>query len=137
MVFPLPKDGETKDVPLENGPVDILSPLLGGLPEAMPEAYFQYRGSLTAPPCSEQVTWLVRKTPLFASRSQIEAFRISILEANSNFNNARSVMPLMGRSILYRLAVNGAPPPPPMAPDFIVPPPTERFVEFRGISTGK
>jgi len=136
MIFPLPKEGESKPVPLRAGPVDLLSPLIGG-DTPTPEGYFQYRGSLTAPPCSEQVTWLVRKTPLYASRTQIELLRMSIMEANSNFQNSRSVMPLMGRSILYRMAIQGdAPPPPPVFFDPAAAP-VERQTDFRGIASSK
>jgi len=136
MTYPLPQDGEEKSVPLRAGPVDLLTELIGG-PTKMPQGYFQYRGSLTAPPCSEQVTWLVRKEPLQASRTQIEVLRIAIMQANSNFNNARSVMPLMGRHILYRLAVEGDPPPPPNRPVEPGEEPLERNVEFRGVSAAK
>ena len=34
----------------------------------------QYSGSLTTPPCSENVTWLVMATPIEASLAQIETF---------------------------------------------------------------
>jgi len=135
--YPLPTEGETKAVPLRAGPVDLISPLLGDS-LSVPDAFFQYRGSLTAPPCTEQVTWLVRKVPLYASRSQIEVLREAIMQANSNVGNARSVMPLMGRQILYTLGVNGEAPSPPSPPpvDFSDGP-RERLVEFRGIAAGK
>merc|ERR1719482_1088223 len=104
----------------------------------MPASFFQYRGSLTAPPCSEQVTWLVRKEPLEASAHQLEMFRVIVAEANSNFANARSVMPLMGRPILYKLGLNGEPPPPPKAPnDPAMSSPDDIYVDFRGVATGK
>lgn len=34
-----------------------------------------YTGSLTTPPCTEDVTWLVMVTPLTASKAQLDAFR--------------------------------------------------------------
>jgi carbonic anhydrase len=37
-------------------------------------AYFTYEGSLTAPPCTEGVTWFVLKTPVEVSPGQIQAF---------------------------------------------------------------
>lgn len=37
--------------------------------------YFHYVGSLTTPPCSENVQWYLLKTPKTASKAQIEAFR--------------------------------------------------------------
>ncbi|MDA3946235.1 MAG: carbonic anhydrase family protein [Helicobacteraceae bacterium] len=37
--------------------------------------YFHYIGSLTTPPCSENVQWYLLKEPVEASKEQIEAFR--------------------------------------------------------------
>ena len=37
--------------------------------------YFHYIGSLTTPPCSENVQWYLLKKPSEASKEQIEAFR--------------------------------------------------------------
>ena len=37
--------------------------------------YTSYRGSLTSPPCTEGVTWIIFLTPLKISATQIEAFR--------------------------------------------------------------
>ena len=37
--------------------------------------YFHYVGSLTTPPCSENVQWYLLKQPAQASKDQIEAFR--------------------------------------------------------------
>jgi carbonic anhydrase len=139
MTFPLPKDGEQKMAKLRAGPADLISPLLGS-EGVLPQAFFQYRGSLTAPPCTEQVTWLVRKTPLIASNSQVDALRMAIFQANSNFPNSRSPMPLMGRNIMYRVAVNGQPPPKPEWPTTTLPfgeGPKEPHVDFRGVTEGK
>jgi carbonic anhydrase len=36
--------------------------------------YYTYEGSLTAPPCTEGVTWYVLKTPIEVSPAQIQAF---------------------------------------------------------------
>lgn len=62
--------------------------------------YFKYRGSLTTPPCSETVTWLVVRKPIEMSRDQINAF-ISILDnscCQANGNN-RPVQDLNGRRV--------------------------------------
>lgn len=56
-------------------------------------ASFQYSGSLTTPPCSEMVTWIVLQTPRTLSRSQLDRF--SALFAN----NARPVQPLHRRAL--------------------------------------
>ena len=55
--------------------------------------YFEFDGSLTTPPCSEGVTWVVLKTPLTASKEQIKAFN------DIMGNNNRSFQPLNGRVI--------------------------------------
>ena len=36
--------------------------------------YYLFHGSLTTPPCSEAVTWLVLKTPVKIADSEITAF---------------------------------------------------------------
>lgn len=38
--------------------------------------YMTYNGSLTTPPCSESVTWVIRKEPLTVSRHQVCLFRM-------------------------------------------------------------
>ncbi|PKP31140.1 MAG: carbonic anhydrase [Bacteroidetes bacterium HGW-Bacteroidetes-17] len=55
--------------------------------------YYYYSGSLTTPPCSEIVSWYVLKTPLQASKTQIDKFS-KILN-----NNYRPVMPLNDRKV--------------------------------------
>jgi carbonic anhydrase len=55
--------------------------------------YFTYNGSLTTPPCSEIVRWLLLDTPVELSAAQIDAFG-SIFEAN-----ARPVQPLNDRDL--------------------------------------
>jgi carbonic anhydrase len=36
--------------------------------------YFTYMGSLTTPPCSENVLWLVLKNPIYVSEEQVKNF---------------------------------------------------------------
>lgn len=55
--------------------------------------YFSYTGSLTTPPCSEQVSWYVIKQPIQASKQQIKAFK------NFYQYNARPQQPLKGRQV--------------------------------------
>lgn len=57
-------------------------------------AQFRYAGSLTTPPCSEIVNWVAFKTPIQASRAQIDAF------ARLFPMNARPVQPLNRRFLL-------------------------------------
>ena len=55
---------------------------------------WRYPGSLTTPPCSEGVSWLVMTEPVTASREQIESF-----SALFPVNN-RPVQPLNGRRLV-------------------------------------
>lgn len=55
---------------------------------------YRYGGSLTTPPCSEDVKWLVMATPVELSDAQIAAFKAII-----NKNN-RPVQAMNGREIL-------------------------------------
>ncbi len=57
--------------------------------------YYRFSGSLTTPPCSEGVRWLVMKAPLEASAAQIKAFT----DAMGSHSN-RPIQALNGRVIL-------------------------------------
>jgi carbonic anhydrase len=50
-------------------------PLSRLVPE-FPNLYLTYNGSLTTPPCTETVSWVIRKEPLTVSRQQVCLFRI-------------------------------------------------------------
>ena len=67
------------------------------LTDFLPEkrAYYTYQGSLTTPPCSEIVRWLIFEAVVELSISQIEAF------AQIFSHNARPVVPLGKRDLLY------------------------------------
>lgn len=55
--------------------------------------YYAYEGSLTTPPCSQGVKWMVLKTPIKLGANQIKAFR-RLFSAN-----ARPIQPLNDRVI--------------------------------------
>lgn len=55
--------------------------------------YYRFNGSLTTPPCSEQVVWHVVEKPIELSKTQINAFR-KIFK-----NNARPIQPLNERVV--------------------------------------
>ncbi|MBQ4680703.1 carbonic anhydrase [Aeromonas dhakensis] len=57
--------------------------------------YYRFSGSLTTPPCSEGVRWLVMKEPVQVSQAQIDAFKAVMLHPNN-----RPVQPLHGRLVL-------------------------------------
>ncbi|XP_025115129.1 LOW QUALITY PROTEIN: carbonic anhydrase-related protein-like [Pomacea canaliculata] len=45
------------------------------MPDPMLRDYWTYEGSLTTPPCSENVTWILMRYPLMVSYQQMEEFR--------------------------------------------------------------
>ena len=56
--------------------------------------YYVYSGSLTTPPCTEGVTWLLMKKIFNASSEQLEFFRTNMIHGN-----ARPIQPLNQRVI--------------------------------------
>ncbi len=57
------------------------------------QKHFAYAGSLTTPPCSENVQWIVMLAPDTVSKAEIDDFRAKYPM------NARPVQPLKGRTI--------------------------------------
>ena len=57
------------------------------------QRYYQFMGSLTTPPCTEGVLWLVLKQPTSVSREQMKLF------AQLFPHNARPVQPVNGRAV--------------------------------------
>lgn len=57
--------------------------------------YYRFNGSLTTPPCSEGVRWLVLKQPVIASHEQIDALTKAVGHANN-----RPLQPVNARPIL-------------------------------------
>jgi carbonic anhydrase len=57
--------------------------------------YYRFNGSLTTPPCTEGVTWIVMKEPLTVSAEQVEAFAHVMHHPNN-----RPVQPLNARPVL-------------------------------------
>jgi carbonic anhydrase len=55
--------------------------------------YYTYMGSLTAPPCTEGVTWFVLKTPVEISADEVRAF------ASLYPHDVRPLQPLNGRVV--------------------------------------
>jgi carbonic anhydrase len=84
-------------LPLENGEtkaihkaVDISSLFQD------PDNYYTYGGSLTTPPCTENVNWIVFKTPMILSVEEVK-----ILRKNMPLNNFRNEQELNSRVVHY------------------------------------
>jgi carbonic anhydrase len=57
--------------------------------------YFRFNGSLTTPPCSEGVWWLVMKKPASVSKAQVAQFSKAV-----GFANNRPIQPVNARPVL-------------------------------------
>lgn len=84
------------NMPLERGmsvePAAVIDPA-HLLPARESRAYYTYMGSLTTPPCTEDVLWMVFREPLQVSPQQIAIF------SRLYPSNARPVQPTNGRLI--------------------------------------
>lgn len=83
------------NLPLEKG-LEVAPPAATvDLESLLPTSrnYYTYMGSLTTPPCTEGVLWLVMKQPIQVSPQQIDIF------SRLYRNNARPVQPTNGRLI--------------------------------------
>jgi carbonic anhydrase len=83
----LPKEKEKEEV-LENVHIDVAQLL------PVSRGYYTFPGSLTTPPCSENVNWFVLKQPVTISGDEIEKF------SHLYRNDARPTQPLDGRVVL-------------------------------------
>jgi carbonic anhydrase len=76
-------------------PVKLNSKVLAGELIPRQKEYYRFSGSLTTPPCSEGVVWVVMKTPMTASKRQIDTFKEVMREDNN-----RPVQSLNGRVVI-------------------------------------
>merc|ERR1719316_1394862 len=99
--------------------------------------FMEYAGSLTAPPCSEIVTWFVRRDPIMCSDDQMVVLHDELYKISTAFGNYRTTMPLANRPISIRQGVKEEPPL--KAPEMAIPlgpnPRTDR--EFRAMKWAK
>ena len=87
------------NLPKEKGKEVVVDGIAINALDLLPKnkGYYLFGGSLTTPPCSEDVTWFVLKTPVTISADQIARFgRVYPM-------NARPLQPLNGRDILGTL----------------------------------
>ncbi|KAM8775500.1 carbonic anhydrase 5A, mitochondrial isoform 3-T3 [Rhynchonycteris naso] len=66
--------------------------------------YWTYPGSLTTPPLTESVTWIIQKKPIEVAPDQLAAFRTLMFtalgeEEKTMVNNYRPLQPLMNRKV--------------------------------------
>jgi len=85
-----------KDLPKEKEKEEILSNIQIDISRLLPSdhGYYTFSGSLTTPPCSEDVTWFVLKHPTTVSAAEIEQF------SRLYRNDARPTQPLYDRLVL-------------------------------------
>jgi len=70
--------------------------------QASQGSYFNYRGSLTTPPCTEDVNWIIFDTKIPISRRQVDAFRQTRGEnGHTIVDNWRPTQDLNRRVITY------------------------------------
>lgn len=62
-------------------------------------AYYSYTGSLTIPPCEQNVAWYVRKDYKLVSDAQLEKFRKVLLGVSPPRGNYRNIQPLNDRKV--------------------------------------
>ena len=83
-------------LPAHEGPEVKADDVKVDVTELLPQdrRYYTFTGSLTTPPCTEDVTWFVLQTPQRISKSQADAF------GKLYPRDARPVQPLYGRTVL-------------------------------------
>jgi carbonic anhydrase len=83
------------NLPKEKGKESTVDAVMINATDLLPKdkGYYTFSGSLTTPPCSENVTWFVLKTPVTVAADEIARF------AKFYPMNARPVQPLNGRDI--------------------------------------
>jgi carbonic anhydrase len=85
-----------KDVPKEKEKEAIFGHVQIDVSQLVPSdhGYYTFSGSLTTPPCSEDVTWFVLKHPMTISHAEVQRF------SKLYRNDARPTQPLYDRTVL-------------------------------------
>jgi len=88
-------DTVLENLPRKAGQTLTVADLSLDLQSLLPKdrAYYDFEGSLTTPPCSEGVHWMVLREPVKVKPQSIHAFR------SLYAFNARNVQPLWGREV--------------------------------------
>ena len=86
------QEGDENEAPGQINPADLLPASDGA---------FRFKGSLTTPPCTEGVEWIVFKQPITMSADQLAALRAAYS------GNVRPVQPRNGRPIAVGQVTSG------------------------------
>lgn len=78
-----------------NDKVELKTPVAAAALLPANRDYYRFNGSLTTPPCTEGVIWLVMKSAMTASKAQISRFKEVMHHANN-----RPIQPLNARTVL-------------------------------------
>ncbi len=86
-------------LPLENGEEKVINQRLD-LTDLFPDVtdFYSYEGSLTTPPCTENVNWVIFKNPIIISLEEVLK-----LKNNMPLNNYRNEQPVNDRIIYHNL----------------------------------
>ena len=81
----------------KNSPQDDSTVTLNPM-ELLPanHSYYQFMGSLTTPPCTEGLTWIVMRQPIFVSRQQVNTYKNKVIKMS-----ARPIQKLNGRQVMF------------------------------------
>jgi carbonic anhydrase len=85
-----------ENMPMQAGQKVVKNDVLINASDLLPKqgSFYQLRGSLTKPPCTENVLWNILETPITLSKEQIETFK-SVMG-----HNARPAQDLNDRNVL-------------------------------------
>jgi len=85
-----------QNLPAHEGPEQDFDNVQVDVTGLLPQdrGYYTFTGSLTTPPCTENVTWFVLKTPTRISKAQVDAF------GKIYPHDARKTQPLYDRQVL-------------------------------------
>lgn len=82
-------------LPNNPSPVTLKNRILPSDLISQDKRYYRYTGSISTPPCTEGVRWVIMKTPQTISAEQLKRLSEAMPQ-----NNARPVQPLNGRTVL-------------------------------------
>lgn len=86
--------------------IDLTNPLpLMSYVSKDPFNYYSYVGSLTTPPCAEEVVWIDFHEPIAISEHQLDQFRLLTENDDHLKNNFRPTQPLNNRTVYQRVPI--------------------------------